>query len=252
MPQIFVKMSPGKTVTVEVEVNTTAAEVIRKLVETGKLPAQAVARLQLSRGTQGNDRMGDATAVGEEVEFSLAVRAQEAQVRPVPDEDVTLLLRIRLERYVQHPPENTFVLISIASFVHGDKGAKEAEFQQCPADVVEHCARSGLRLVVILADNGFGNGQGKQLYDFDARWQPDTELLGGKVRHFKFTETRNALSTYATVVDWEGAGVAVAGVNVAGMGAALERAGGHLLVRSYNGDIHYRSNACPVLGRTYH
>lgn len=173
---------------------------------------------------------------------------------PVVDQEVMLLLNIRLQKQITEPRPKHFILISTGSHINGNKGHDEAQFQQCPADIEKYCAEHELHLSVILIDLDFKNKHsGTQIYNSDPHWQRWLEeLLDGKVRHYKHIETGNTLSTYDThIPDWGMNITHLADIDLLALGNAVNGAGGQVLVRVYNGDICFNSYPELAFGKRY-
>ena len=71
---------------------------------------------------------------------------------PRIDDEVLLLLKIRLERQLAHPGPRHMTFISTGSHINGEKGSEEAVRQQCPGDVIKYCQSESLDLTIILLD----------------------------------------------------------------------------------------------------
>jgi hypothetical protein len=256
MIEIYVRDKDGKPKSVTVDENTTVLDVLTTMVNDLKFEfkaADALAQSLKHKKTllQDGERILNHCQHGDILELHQRREHKKAQVETKKDEDVIELLNVRLNVHTTRPGRKQFVLISIASFVPHGKSYEEIMRQQCPRDVVAHCEKHGMQLRVILADSLFTKGQGTQIYEADPNWKLMAETLGGKIRHYVYEGTTDSITAYATDVEWESHDEqkTVAGVNLQHLGYALEELGGHLLVRSWNGDVLYHSNGCPPLGK---
>lgn len=242
--QIFVTFKEIKSKVIEVDEGVTCAAALPLiLVELNQnLPPHAEAFLTNAKG-----KIPSQAVLEKEGNYFLVISAPFV---PRIDPEVLLLLNIRLQRQLSYPKPGHFVFISTGSHINGNKGEDEARNQQCPSDLVKYCQASDLQLSIILIDDGFLNDHGGgQIYDHDLNWQPSGGLIGGRVQHFTHVQTGFTLSTYQSQLEnWGDALTHLADIDLMALGARLNSAGGQLLVRMYNGDIHFNSHPDIRLG----
>ncbi|MDI2590665.1 hypothetical protein NYP20_17325 [Pseudomonas sp. N3-W] len=246
--QILVKLNGGHGTTV-IELpdhSTRAAAMPLILAAYGLDPAAPVQPILLAAS---NSRpIGATEALQNEGNYQLIHRPQFV---PQIDDEVLLLLTIRLNHLQAHPRPRHLIFISTGSHINGEKGALEAANQQCPDDVVKHCLGHDMSLSVMLIDADFQNPhQVGQIYHHDHNWQVSPpQLLLGKVRHFRHSVTDFKLSTYQSHLEnWGQPSPQLAGFNLAALGDVTNDMGGQLVVRMYNGNITFNSQPDLPLG----
>jgi hypothetical protein len=169
-----------------------------------------------------------------------------------PAEEVLKALQYQLREFISTPPKSMFLLICTGSYLNTDKGLADARQQQCPDDIVKHCDKNNLELLVLLVDPNFGKNEAQhQLYHYP----PDKSGVawhGQAKAHYavyKCVGENITIMTFGTAADFGLNLKEFAKTGVDELGEKLEKNGGHLLIRQFNGDIQYRSRDCPALGR---
>lgn len=247
--QIFISFKHIKSKIIELADHTTCATAIPLIVQTlntllvaQPIPEDAEVSLANTKG-----KIDPGAVLTNESSYTVVVSMPFV---PLLDQEVMLLLSIRLRQQISAPQPGHLVFISTGCHINGDKGADEASHQQCPADLVKYCHAKEAPLSIILIDAGFQNDAGGgQIYDHDRNWILSAELLKGRVRHFKHAEMGFKLSTYQTHLDnWGNNSTRLIDIDLTVLGAHLNRVGGQLLVRMFNGDITYNSRPDIRLG----
>ena len=181
---------------------------------------------------------------------SLALKPQElAPTQPVEEALTNFLLTMMAQ-----PPKSTFLLISTGCYLNTNKGLEDAHAQQCPVDVIEYCKQNKLNLLALLVDPNFGaNDAPHQLYHYPPEASGLTFVPGAASSTSLYGSWDCAtepiqIRTYGTATVMDSGITTIGGADLLGLGAAMEKAGSHVLVRVYNGTIQYRSANCPELG----
>jgi hypothetical protein len=244
---------PGNSIiTIDFDEETTVEQGIRLLLTKKKLPEEAVENGMIALAMWYGAKLLDNTSKLAAVVPTSGLPSVELKPRSkvvAPKGKMVEQLRLMLETTIQQSPRE-FLVISIGSYIHGDKGEEETMRQQCPVDILEYCKQKKLPLRIILADEGFmlGTNGGNQVYDYKTLvWieQPD-----GQVVHYQCEKPPIHVYGFPTnLAEWGKQTETLAGTDLHGLAKALENSGGLLLVRSYTGDIMFRSPQCPELGK---
>lgn len=166
------------------------------------------------------------------------------------DQEVMSQLQIHLQGEILPPTPSHLIFISTGSNIHGNKGLSVAKEQQCPDDLIAHCAHNGLKLSLILLDLEFDDAHSDvKLYDHDPSWKLVNPQLGNHIKTFNQAGIGFQLFTYTSQLpDWGKQITHLASVDLNELGATLAPPGGQIIVRMYTGHICFNSNSSNVLG----
>jgi hypothetical protein len=203
---LFVKVR-GVTLTLDVELGTTIAEV--KAMVAGKLsspsetvPASGIRLMDKSNKAIGEGMEGGAVTVGDcDIQpnitvFGVVVPTKQPDtyiphIKETLQQDLLALTELK----------RTFVFIGLASCDNGHRERRDNTIlrQQCPEHLPPLCQKYGLSLRILLVDLGFGAIREPQIYDVDKGWTLAGADVGEKEEKEEKKETKEKTPT--SVVD---------------------------------------------------
>jgi hypothetical protein len=185
---LFVKVR-GVTLTLDVELGTTIAEVKAMVASRLSSPSETVPASGIRLMDKSNNK-----AFGEGMEGG-AVTVGDCDIQPditvfgvvVPTKQPDAYIPRIKETLAQDlvaltELDKTFVFIGLASCDNGHPERQDNTIlrQQCPEHLPPLCQKYGLSLRILLVDLGFGAIREPQIYDIDQGWKPVGADVGEK------------------------------------------------------------------------
>jgi len=255
--QIFVKWDKDdRTRTIEVDATDTVGQLKEKIadkieVEYGyRIPTNSDMRLRYNSKLLEDDAI-TIGQIGIQKETTLQLHINmgspfpatyDADVKPVLTKDLSGLGETQAA---------LFVFIGIGSYDNGhEEGIASVKRQQCPDALRVMCLNKGLKLRVLLIDQGFTKSplsDPPQIYKVDTNWewQKDQDAAEGKVRHYQYKDCDFQLRTYATNLfkaEYDGKKLTIAEVDLPPLAEKIVKNGGCIVVGNF-----FKSNAKPHL-----